>query len=56
MAERNKAHPDGREVITGTDESRPSVYVIRINEELLIARDTVRLNHSSGKNSSASRF
>ncbi|HLL99416.1 MAG TPA: acetate kinase [Pyrinomonadaceae bacterium] len=50
--ERNRAHTQGREGVISRDDSRLSVYVIPTNEELLIARDTVRLIHSSGTNPS----
>jgi acetate kinase len=42
-AERNTAHTSGREGKISTEESRVGVYVIPTNEELLIARDTVRV-------------
>jgi acetate kinase len=51
-AERNESHTQGREGLISTDDSRLSVYVVPTNEELLIARDTVRLIHSSGTNPS----
>jgi acetate kinase len=41
-AERNAAHHDGREGLITTDDSPIAVYVIPTDEELLIARDTVR--------------
>lgn len=41
--ERNAAHTAAREGPISTDESRVAVYVIPTNEELLIARDTVRV-------------
>ncbi|HEX7998921.1 MAG TPA: acetate kinase [Pyrinomonadaceae bacterium] len=40
--ERNKAHTSGREGIISREGSRLSAYVIPTDEELLIARDTVR--------------
>jgi acetate kinase len=40
--ERNAAHTGGREGLVSADDSRLSVYVIPTDEELLIARDTVR--------------
>ena len=40
--ERNAAHYDGREGLITTDDSSIAVYVIPTDEELLIARDTVR--------------
>lgn len=40
--ERNLAHKDGREGVISRDDSRLAAYVIPTNEELLIARDTVR--------------
>ena len=51
-AARNEAHTQGREGLISRDDSRLSVYVIPTNEELLIARDTVRLINSSGTNPS----
>jgi acetate kinase len=51
-AERNESHTHGREGLISRDGSRLSVYVVPTNEELLIARDTVRLIHSSGTNPS----
>jgi acetate kinase len=41
----NSAHVDGREGTISTPDSRAKVCVIPTNEELLIARDTVRLIH-----------
>lgn len=41
--ENNKSLTSGREAVISTENSRPDVYVIPTNEELLIARDTVRL-------------
>jgi acetate kinase len=46
-AERNAAHTGGREGLISTDGSRLAVYVIPTDEELLIARDTVRLVRGS---------
>ena len=43
--ERNAAHVGGREGRIGTDASRPEVWVIPTDEELLIARDTWRVVH-----------
>jgi acetate kinase len=40
--ELNTSHSGGREGLISTEGSRPAVYVIPTNEELLIARDTVR--------------
>ena len=40
--DRNRAHVDGREGIVSKDGSRLAAYVIPTDEELLIARDTVR--------------
>jgi acetate kinase len=40
--ERNLAHTDGREGIISRPDSRLAAYVIPTDEELLIARDTVR--------------
>ncbi|HJQ70652.1 MAG TPA: acetate kinase [Blastocatellia bacterium] len=40
--ERNLAHTAGREGLISTDQSRLAAYVIPTDEELLIARDTVR--------------
>lgn len=51
-AERNQSHTSGREGVISRDDSRLSVYVVPTNEELLIARDAVRLIHSSGTNPS----
>jgi acetate kinase len=41
-AERNAAHHDRREGLITRDDSAIAVYVIPTDEELLIARDTVR--------------
>ncbi len=41
----NSAHVGGREGTISTEDSRAKVCVIPTNEELLIARDTVRLIH-----------
>ncbi len=41
--ERNAAHSPGREGQISADASRVAVYVIPTNEELLIARDAVRV-------------
>lgn len=41
-SERNEAHIDGREGLISRDGSRLAAYVIPTDEELLIARDTVR--------------
>lgn len=41
-AERNTAHSGGREGAISRDDSRLAAYVIPTDEELLIARDTVR--------------
>jgi len=38
----------GREGLISKEGSRPAVYVIPTNEELLIARDTVRCVSTSG--------
>ena len=38
----NRSHTGGREGLISREGSRPSVYVIPTDEELLIARDTVR--------------
>ena len=38
----NRSHTGGREGLISSEGSRPSVYVIPTDEELLIARDTVR--------------
>lgn len=40
--ERNRTHVDGREGVISNNGSRLAVYVIPTDEELLIARDTVR--------------
>jgi acetate kinase len=42
-SERNRALPGGHEGVISTDGSRLDAYVIPTNEELLIARDTVRV-------------
>jgi acetate kinase len=42
-AERNSSHTGGREGAISTDDSRLAAYVIPTDEELLIARDTVRV-------------
>lgn len=42
-AQKNEEFTNGREGIISTAESRLAVYVVPTNEELLIARDTVRL-------------
>lgn len=41
--ENNESLTNGREAVISIEKSRPDVYVIPTNEELLIARDTVRL-------------
>ena len=41
-AELNRQHSGGREGLISKEGSRPAVYVIPTDEELLIARDTVR--------------
>ena len=41
-AERNALHHDGREGLITSDDSAVAVYVIPTDEELLIARDTLR--------------
>lgn len=41
--DRNSEHTHGREGIISTDDSKVKVWTIPTNEELLIARDTVRL-------------
>ncbi len=48
-AQLNQIHIKGREGLISKDDLRPNIYVIPTNEELLIARDTVRL---VGKNDS----
>jgi acetate kinase len=40
--EQNRAHVNGREGVVSSNSSRLAVYVIPTDEELLIARDTVR--------------
>ena len=40
---RNKTHTGGSESIITTDDSRLAAFIIPTNEELLIARDTIRL-------------
>ncbi|HEY9283213.1 MAG TPA: acetate kinase [Pyrinomonadaceae bacterium] len=42
-AARNDAHTAGREGVISSDNSRAAVYVVPTDEELLIARDTVRV-------------
>ncbi len=42
-AENNESLSNGREAVISVESSRPDIYVIPTNEELLIARDTVRL-------------
>jgi acetate kinase len=44
----NRSHTGGREGLISGEGSRPSVYVIPTDEELLIARDTVRCVLTSG--------
>ena len=51
-AARNEACVKGAEAIISTDSSKIKVWVIPTNEELLIARDTVRLINSGGKSAS----
>lgn len=46
-AERNALHHGGREGLISSDASRLAVYVIPTDEELLIARDTVRCVHGA---------
>ena len=46
-AERNAAHVGGREGLISSDASRLAAYVIPTDEELLIARDTVRSIHGA---------
>ena len=41
-SEKNSAHHSGREGVISTDHSKLAAYVIPTDEELLIARDTVR--------------
>ena len=41
--ERNALHHDGREGLISADDSELAVYVVPTDEELLIARDTVRV-------------
>jgi acetate kinase len=41
-AEQNAVHHNGREGLISKDDSRVAVYVVPTDEELLIARDTVR--------------
>jgi len=41
----NQTHVGGREGVISTEDSRTKISVIPTNEELLIARDTVRLIH-----------
>lgn len=49
-AEKNDALIGGREGIVSADSSRLKIWVIPTNEELLIARDTVRLISSADEN------
>ena len=42
-ATRNESHTGGREGVISSDSSRAAVYVIPTDEELLIARDTIRV-------------
>jgi acetate kinase len=42
VEERNRLHTGGRKGVISKEGSRPAVYVIPTDEELLIARDTVR--------------
>jgi acetate kinase len=51
-AEKNESPTGEQGGIISRDNSRLAVYVIPTNEELLIARDTVRLIRSGGKNPS----
>jgi acetate kinase len=51
-AEKNESLAGEQGGIISRDNSRLAVYVIPTNEELLIARDTVRLIRSGGKNPS----
>ncbi|HEX8141514.1 MAG TPA: acetate kinase [Pyrinomonadaceae bacterium] len=46
-AERNGAHTGGREGLISRDGARLAAYVIPTDEELLIARDTVRCVHGT---------
>jgi acetate kinase len=46
-AERNAAHTGGREGLISHDHARLAAYVIPTDEELLIARDTVRCVHGA---------
>lgn len=46
-AERNAAHTGGREGLISSDHARLAAYVIPTDEELLIARDTVRCIHGA---------
>lgn len=45
--ERNREHTGGREGLISRDSSRLAAYVIPTDEELLIARDTVRCVHGA---------
>jgi acetate kinase len=45
--ERNRAHTGGREGVITSDGARLAAYVIPTDEELLIARDTVRCVHGA---------
>ncbi|HEV2914707.1 MAG TPA: acetate kinase [Pyrinomonadaceae bacterium] len=46
-AERNAAHTGGREGLISRDQARLAAYVVPTDEELLIARDTVRCVHGA---------
>ncbi|HYY57838.1 MAG TPA: acetate kinase [Pyrinomonadaceae bacterium] len=46
-AERNNAHTGGREGLISRDGARLAAYVVPTDEELLIARDTVRCVHGA---------
>lgn len=51
--DKNERHTGGREGVISTDDSRLRTWVIPTNEEVLIARDTVRLIHTGGRNPAA---
>jgi acetate kinase len=51
--DRNESMTGGREGVISTDDSRFRAWVIPTNEEVLIARDTLRLIHTDGKNPAA---
>jgi acetate kinase len=52
-SDRNAAHVGGREGIISSDQSRLASYVIPTDEELVIARDTVRCMATASSDRSA---